>query len=310
MVDKAVNPQSASCHLLTANQMPPATFKESVGCPVCQSHIHKMISRLGGKELKKCLHCQACFVFPLPSSDAVTASFEDSAALDESALESGFRRNRERVLSRIAEYIQGRKQEGSILDVGCFTGLFLKRFFNKPGWQAWGVELSRRAAEKAAENGVRVHAGKIQCAGIVEDSFDIVSVLDAFYYFPKPQSELAEFRRVLKSDGMLILELPFASSRIWRTSTRLGRLLSGAKIHLLQSSDHLFYYTPKSISHLLESCGFRVEAILPLPGNEQVQLYSNIIYKVYAYLALGLYYLSRSRILVTPRFMVVATKTL
>jgi SAM-dependent methyltransferase/ribosomal protein S18 acetylase RimI-like enzyme len=284
----------------------PAT--EMSGCPLCRTLDQKIISEHEGKSLKRCLNCGVSFVFPQPSPGAMEAHFEDSAALGEKELECDFIRNRKRVLLRVAKYIQSRKREGSILDVGCAAGLLLTEHFRKPKWQACGVELSRQMAEKAAANGITVHCGNIHSAKFARNSFDVVSVIDTFYYFPEPQSELAEFHRVLKPDGILVLEFPLASSRIWRTSTRLGRLLSGASVPLLQSSDHALYYSPKSIALLLAGCGFRVEAVLPLPANEQSRMFRNLIYRIYGLLSQTLYYVSFSRIVLTPRFLVVARK--
>lgn len=281
---------------------------EMSGCPLCRSLDQKIIAEHEGKLLKKCLHCGVSFAFPQPSPGAMEAHFENWAALNEKEFECQFIRCRERVLLRVAKYIQNRKRDGSILDVGCAIGFFLSKHFRKPKWQAYGVELSRQMAEKAAASGITVHCGNIHAAKFAKNTFDIVSVIDAFMYFPEPQSDMAEFHRVLKQDGMLVLELPLAGSRIWRTSTRLGRLLSGASLPLLQSSDHLLYYSPKSIALLLAGCGFRVEAVLPLPGNEQSRMFRNLIYRTYGLLAQTLYYLSFSRLVLTPRFLVVARK--
>jgi SAM-dependent methyltransferase len=139
--------------------------------------------------------------------------------------------------------------------------------------------------------------------------FDVVSVIDTFYYFMKPQLELAEFRRVLKPDGMLVLELPLGASRVWRTSNQLGKLLSGVRRHLIESSDHLFYYNPKSIKFFLEKYGFNVQTVLPLPGNRQQRFVRNLIYRVYSLVSLGLHSVSRSNLFLGPRFLVVAHKS-
>jgi hypothetical protein len=132
--------------------------------------------------------------------------------------------------------------------------------------------------------------------------------LDTFYYFPQPQSDLSVLRRVLKSDGLLVVELPLATSRIFRTSNWAGRLLSRTRRPLLESSDHLFYYTPKSISLLLRRCGFRIDAIVPLPGNKQESLLQDVLYKIYYLFSRALHFLSGSHIFLAPRFMVVAGK--
>jgi len=295
-----------------------STFvNESLECPLCSAPEQKILFEYGGKSLRTCLRCAATYLFPQPSPETVAAHFENAdsgqakgASKDEAKhLEYKFERNREKVLSRVAHYITQRRQPGTILDVGCATGLFLARFFGNSRWQTWGLEPSPGAAAETARKGIRIYRGRIEQAKLSDSSFDVITVLDAFYYFPRPQAELAEFKRVLKSDGLLVLEFPLATSRIWRSSRTLGKLLSGSRRPLLESSDHLFYYTPKSISRLLELNGFRVQTILPLPGNRQARLHRDLVFRAYWAFSQLLCFLSRSSIFLGPRFLVAAVKT-
>src|SRR6266566_4120267 len=159
---------------------------ELPGCPLCRGIVLKTISEHNGKRLLKCVQCSASFVLPQPTAGALTAHFEDSPKLSERDLEIKFERNRERVLARVADYIQSFKRGGSILDVGCATGFFLARFFSSANWQAWGVELSPQTAEKAIRKGLRVRQANIHSAKFAESFFDVVSVVDTFYYFLEP----------------------------------------------------------------------------------------------------------------------------
>jgi len=199
------------------------------------------------------------------------------------------------------------KDGGTILDVGCATGLFLAGFLRNPRWQAWGIELSPWTGEQARRNGILVHIGDTHSANFAAGSFDVITVLDAFYYFSHPAWELAEFRRILKREGLLVLELPWANTRIWRR--KLGsKLLSNNHTPLLRSSDHLYYYTPQSVSLLLEKNGFAVETIRPLPANRQERTARDFLGKTYSFLSQMLWRLSASTIFLGPRFMVVARK--
>lgn len=285
----------------------PAVTREAPGCPMCSGLGQKNLAEYKGKFLRKCLDCGGGYVFPQPSPAELLAHFQEDRT-DEKDLQCKFELNREKVLSRVADYIQRRRQRGTILDVGCATGLFLARFLRDPGWDAWGLELTPSVAEKAAERGIRIFRGGIEEAHFDQNSFDVISVLDAFYYFPQPDRELAEFRRVLRPDGLLVLELPLATSRIWRTSKTLGRLLSGSRRPLLQSSDHLFYFTPRSIALLLERCGFRVEEILPLPGNRQAHLPRDLAVRAYSLGSSLLHRALGASVFLGPRFLVAAVK--
>ena len=285
------------------------TKTEEIPCPLCSAQENKLLSRHDGKSLWRCLTCSVSFVYPQPSSIDLAAHFGDASETSPDDFESKFETNREAVLSRVADYIQLRRPPGRIVDVGCATGIFLARFLAcNPEWQGAGIELSPRLARKAADRGLHVHLGDIRKASFPAKSVDVITVLDAFYYFANPQSDLAEFRRVLTHDGLLVLELPWAGTRIWRTSGQVGRLLSGARRPLLESSDHLFYYTPRSISLLLQRCGFRVEAIVPLPGNRQAGVMRDFAYRAYSAFSRMLYFLSRSRLFLGPRFLAVAQK--
>lgn len=277
-------------------------------CPLCSGVALNPVSEHNGKRLMKCVQCGGRFVLPLPSPAALTAHFEDDRELNDTDLETKFERNREQVLARVAGCIQSVKKGGRILDVGCATGFFLARFFSPTNWEMCGLDLSARAVEKALRKGIRVHQGSIHSATLPDGSFDVISVIDTFYYFLQPQRELAAFHRILNPDGILVLDLPLAESRIWRTSHQLGKLLSSARRQLLETSDHLFYYNPRSISLLLERCGFHVKTVLPLPGNRQEHFLRNLIYRAYSALSLVLHFLSGARIMLGPRFLVVAGK--
>jgi SAM-dependent methyltransferase len=282
--------------------------EEVTSCPLCASARQKTVSVYGRTSLRKCLDCDSSFVFPQPSSSTVMAQFEEPAPLSEAEAQDKFENNREPVLRRVAQYIQRRKTPGRILDVGCATGFFLDRFFKNPGWRRQALELSPQAAEVAGRKGIEVCRGDIRQANLPDSCLDVVTVLDTFYYFPHPQSDLAEFHRILNGDGLLVLELPLATSRIFRTSTCVGRLLGRSHRPLLETSDHLFYYTPKSISRLLRGCGYRVEAIIPLSGNRQSGVLRDLAYRAYYFFSLAIYFFSRSSIFLSPRFLVAAKK--
>ena len=284
-----------------------------VRCPLCLSTGQQTLFRHKNKGLNRCPACGGSYVVPQPTPRDVAVHFQNDhhaiqPQLIQDDLRRRFERNRERVLARVAKQIQHRRERGKILDVGCATGLFLARFFPASCWQNWAVELSARKAQAAAQRGIRVHAGDIHQAKFEERSFDVITVLDAFYYFPDPQAELKEFHRLLRNEGLLVLELPWAGSRIWRRSSMLRWLLRDGRVPLLESSDHLFYYTPQSISRLLDRCGFQMRAILPLPGNRQETIFRDFLCRVYSFFSALVHTLSRSKYFLGPRFLVVAEK--
>ena len=285
-----------------------AASEGSISCPICFDKHQEILLMSGGKSLRRCSRCDVVFLLPQPLPESLEAHFESGGVPGFDNMESTFEQNRDRVLSRVASYIQTRRTGGHILDVGCATGYFLWRFFADPKWRKRAVELSHYSAKIAASRAIAVFPGTLVQAGFQDDQFDIVTVLDAFYYFSQPRADLAEIRRILRRDGRLLLELPLSRGRIWRTTDHLGQLLSRSRKPLIDSSDHLFYYDRKSISILLESCGFRLEEILPLPANRQPDVWRDVAYRLFSLLATMCDMLSASTIFISPRFLVVASR--
>lgn len=282
---------------------PAALIEETMPCPLCHGLDQRIITRRREKSLRKCRSCRVTFLSPRPRSETLASYFDHEVArpFDSDS-------NRGRVLEKIAARIQRRKLTGTIVDVGCATGLFLGRFFSETQWRRHGVELSHSSAEAAELRGIKVSRGNIQGAGFATASVDVITVLDAFYYFPEPQCELTEFRRILKNDGILVLELPAATSRILRLSGLAGRWLSGIQRSLFDESDHLFYHTPESISRLLEANGFRIKEIVILPANRQDHWLRELLYRTYVLFSRALRLVTKSRIFLCPRFLVIAEK--
>lgn len=96
-----------------------------------------------------------------------------------------------------------------LLDVGCGSGALLRTVAEAaPDAEAFGVDLSaqmllvaRRKAGGRAQT-ARARAGGLPFPG---GTFDVLASCSAFHYFPSPGKALAEFRRVLKPGGRIVL---------------------------------------------------------------------------------------------------------
>jgi len=99
----------------------------------------------------------------------------------------------------------------AVLDAGCGTGGFLARLAAaRPDLRLWGLEYAPDAAARAAgKSGARVAAGTVNALPFADGSFDALASLDVLCHRAVDQaSALAEFRRVLRPEGMLLLNLP------------------------------------------------------------------------------------------------------
>ena len=104
----------------------------------------------------------------------------------------------------------------NVLDIGCGGGATLARLAGRMGegsGRVTGVDHSEVACAESRElNAAEIEAGRIRvvCASVVDlpfadASFDVVTTIESFYFWPEPEKSLAEVRRVLARGGRFLL---------------------------------------------------------------------------------------------------------
>jgi SAM-dependent methyltransferase len=117
------------------------------------------------------------------------------------------------------------------------------------GFQARGVDLSLHAIQYAKETlKLSVIHGTVFDARFPDDSFDAVVMLGVLEHILNPIETLREAVRILKKDGILVVEVPNATFNLAR-----GRI-SPALFYL---GNHLYNFTPNALTRMLETCGLR-----------------------------------------------------
>jgi 2-polyprenyl-3-methyl-5-hydroxy-6-metoxy-1,4-benzoquinol methylase len=161
-----------------------------------------------------------------------------------------------------------------VLDVGCGEGWFTAALAGA-GREAVGIDVAqeplRRAHER--ESGLDLRCVPVEGEWPLQDvSFDAVWAGEVIEHVADTAGWLSEVRRVLRSGGALVLSTP-----AHEPLTRLALGLSGRAFasHFDPRSDHLRFYTRRTVVALLEDFGFeRIETravgglIGPLPPRQ------------------------------------------
>ncbi|SVD92673.1 uncharacterized protein METZ01_LOCUS445527, partial [marine metagenome] len=144
--------------------------------------------------------------------------------------------------------------EKKLLDIGCAGGAFLK-VANDLDFQVVGVEPSSYLCDFGQKKyNLDLRPGILQDQRFNDNEFDIISMWDVIEHLDQPGKVLEEIHRILKPDGKLIINYPEYDS--W------PRKLLGYKWPFFLSV-HLYYFTPKTMCHLLKNYGFRTKHCEP-----------------------------------------------
>lgn len=102
--------------------------------------------------------------------------------------------------------------KGKVLEIGCSSGEFLASL-KKKGWQVKGLEISKKATQKAIDKGVdaTVHDANERLP-IEDNSYDVVISGETIEHLFEDLDFLNECYRVLKKGGTLIITTPNLTS--------------------------------------------------------------------------------------------------
>lgn len=119
------------------------------------------------------------------------------------------------LLDNIQERIEISPQRGSVLDVGCGTGVYTE-FYERGGLDATGVDLSRNAVATASEFGSNHYcAGSAPVLPFQDSSFDLIHCFSVLYHITNEnewETALRELTRVTKRRGYLLLRIEWSES--------------------------------------------------------------------------------------------------
>lgn len=153
---------------------------------------------------------------------------------------------------------------GRFLEIGCSTGELLDAA--KSWFTVTGVEADERTSLAARMRGLDVFNGPLCDARFPEGHFDVAAMYHVIEHVPSPRRELSELRRIIKPGGWLILETPNIST-VWY------RLLGARWRQFIP--DHIFFFTPRTITRLCESGGFEVRELRSVGKAMSLRLFIN-----------------------------------
>ena len=144
------------------------------------------------------------------------------------------------------------KEPGNLLDIGSYCGVFLS-VAAEVGWQTFGLEpMVMPAIYSRARFGTRVVTDTLRDDTFPSDTFDVVTAFQVFEHLVEPERELKKIWRILKPNGLLVIEVPNIES--W-----MVKLLKERHRHFVK--DHISFYSAHTLNRLLTRLGFRIREV-------------------------------------------------
>jgi SAM-dependent methyltransferase len=143
-----------------------------------------------------------------------------------------------RAAVRRFEVIERTQRPGTVLDVGCGTGIAL-HVAESRGWRGVGVEPVEASAARARSLGLDVRTGTLAEAQLDHGSFDLVCAWHVLEHFADPIAFLHELAAYARPGGLVAVEVP----NWWHADRRSQ---AGEWEHL-RPLEHVAHYTPLTL---------------------------------------------------------------
>lgn len=230
---------------------------ESEPCNLCGGKFSKHIFTKNNYQLVQCTECNLVYVSNPPSLDELKRMYSFKANFHVEFRSNDIARKYYFSLAqKHFSVLQKYASPGRLLDIGCSAGFFLKVALDC-GWEVLGIELSEDSAALAIERySVPVRIGRVENIQLQRESFDAITLWDFIEHDSDPIRTMRIVHTLLKPGGHLALTTPNIDGLFPKVSYPLSKI-TGRWRHPAPPK-HLFQFSVKTISRLLEVTGFEI----------------------------------------------------
>lgn len=209
-------------------------------CPACGAEKKIPYEPLKAHHLVRCASCGLVFTALEPSNADLVAFYSRYQSVEDISQVTLARY--EEVLDSFEPF----RNTGHILETGCGSGIFMARAALR-GWQVHGTEIGANALTAASARGVQMSDGPLDPKNYPPDHFDIVCSIEVIEHLKDPRAELRNVMAVLRPGGLFYVTTPNFNC--------LARRLSPGTWNVASFPEHLSYFTPRTLDHMLTGAG-------------------------------------------------------
>lgn len=161
---------------------------------------------------------------------------------------------------------------GRLLDFGSARGTFLSALRDAglgERWRLEGVDINPDEVAMGRDRGLDLHCGTLESQDCAPGSFDAVAAFSVLEHLQDPVATVSEIARVTRQGGRLLIIVPSGRCLIIGLALLANRLLRDRARSFTDNvfhEEHIYYFTPETLSRLLQKVGFEVEEVFYTPS--------------------------------------------
>lgn len=145
----------------------------------------------------------------------------------------------------------------SLLDIGCGTGYLIDILQKQKNSLYCGLDLSPQMLKMAKQKlpqSVYLTEGSADSLPYEDNSFDIVTCIQSFHHYPKPEKSMSEAYRVLKPGGLYII----SDTGMGNYPKFIYSFYNNCIVKKLNTGDYAAY-SKQDIQNMMTLSGFKIK---------------------------------------------------
>lgn len=241
-------------------------YKKITKCPLCKSKDIKNLiicedHLVSGESfaINVCGTCTFKFTNPRPENEELHKYYQSEHYISHTSKANSLRHIlyilvRNYTLKNKLKLVNSLSKKGSILDVGCGTGDFLKTC-SSANWKIQGIEQDLKAREKAEKLlGIKLITDLLDCKD--ENEYQIITLWHVLEHLPELNKTINHLEKLLAKQGRLIFALPNVDSY---DAKKYKEHWAGYDV-----PRHLYHFSQVTFKKLIKNHNLKVESIQPM----------------------------------------------
>ena len=154
--------------------------------------------------------------------------------------------------------VDGKKKR--MLDIGCATGTFMK-LAEQRGWKTQGIDISTFAINIAKNQGLQARVASVEDFSLPKYKFDVITAWEVVPNFERINLGFAKIKRMLKPNGVLVVQLTVTDSLLFDLSNLIYRLSLGRVALFVKNGypiNHTCHFSRRTLKKFMRKHGFKI----------------------------------------------------